>query len=101
MDRSDGLPVGHPPPGCPALTREAAPMLRGGLSAALGVLVAIPAVLSAAPISLSMADRDQLAVYARDTWRSLDALAGTGVLPADNLVRTDAGWVPGAYTSPT
>lgn len=75
-------------------------MLRGGLSAALGVLVAIPTAF-AAPTAFSPADRDQLAIYARDTWRSLDALAGTGALPSDNLEKTPTGWKPAEYTSPT
>ncbi len=78
-------------------------MLRGGISAAVGLLLVIPRAASATAEegALSMADRDQLAVYARDTWRSLDALAGSGALPSDSLSRTEVGWKAAEYTSPT
>ena len=78
-------------------------MLRGGLSAALGLLLAIPSAPSRAAeaIAISGTDRDKLAVYARDTWRSMDALAGDLALPADSLTRTASGWKPADFTSPT
>jgi hypothetical protein len=78
-------------------------MLRGGISAAVGLLLVIPRAVSATAdeAALSLADRDQLAVYARDTWRSLDALAGAGALPPDSISRTEVGWKAAEYTSPT
>ena len=76
-------------------------MLRGGLSTALGVMLASRLAVTASAEPFSSADRVQLAVYARDTWKSLDALASVGALPADNLSRTGSGWEPAPYTSPT
>jgi hypothetical protein len=51
---------------------------------------------------LGAADRAVLAVYARDTWRSIAEVADHGPLPADSLRRTeDGGWVADGLTSPT
>jgi hypothetical protein len=58
-------------------------------------------VATAAPEGLSPADRAVLADYARDTWRSIAALADRGPLPADSLRRTEGGWVVDGLTSPT
>ncbi len=76
-------------------------MLRGGLSAAFGVLLALPVTAMADIAALRPADRDLLAAYARDTWRSLDTLSDTGALPSDHMVRSSGGWKAAAYTSPT
>ncbi len=77
-------------------------MNRAGLLAALGVLWLAPTTAPAAdPGPLTDADRELLTTYARDTWRSLDALAGDGALPTDCLARQNSGWVAAGYTSPT
>jgi hypothetical protein len=47
-------------------------------------------------------DRVVLADYARDTWRSIAAVADRGPLPADALRHTkEGGWVADGLTSPT
>jgi hypothetical protein len=58
-------------------------------------------VTTAAPGALGPGDRDVLADYARDTWRSIAAMAERGPLPVDGLRRTEAGWVAEGLTSPT
>jgi hypothetical protein len=58
-------------------------------------------VATATPEVLSPPDRAVLADYARDTWRSIAALADRGPLPADSLRRTEGGWVVDGLTSPT
>ncbi|MEA2566376.1 MAG: hypothetical protein QOD49_1553, partial [Actinomycetota bacterium] len=60
-----------------------------------------PSAAMAAPGGLEPADRALLADYARDTWRSIAALAERGALPADSLRRTETGWVVDGLTSPT
>jgi hypothetical protein len=56
----------------------------------------------ALPTDLTAADQATLRQYARDTWRSFDALVQPGGLPADGLVRsTDGRWTPTTHTSPT
>jgi hypothetical protein len=47
------------------------------------------------------ADRILLESYARDTWKSLDAMASGGVLPSDALCRAGGEWTSAGYTSPT
>ncbi|MHC5538654.1 glucoamylase family protein [Singulisphaera rosea] len=66
---------------------------------AFGILVGTNA--SASPIDLKPEDRELLASYARDTWRSIEAVAAAGSLPADQLRKTKAGWVAEGLTSPT
>jgi Putative glucoamylase/Protein of unknown function (DUF3131) len=59
-------------------------------------------IATAAPGGLGPDDRAVLADYARDTWRSIAAVADSGSLPADSLRRTsDGGWVADGLTSPT
>ena len=59
-------------------------------------------VATAAPGGLGPDDRAVLADYARDTWRSIAAVADRGPLPADSLRRTsEGGWVADGLTSPT
>src|SRR5271154_2522562 len=59
-------------------------------------------VATAAPGGLGPDDRAVLADYARDTWRSMAAVADRGPLPADSLRwTTDGGWVADGLTSPT
>ena len=54
------------------------------------------------PMPPGVADREKLARYARDTWRSLDAMIWPGGLPADGLSRdADGAWTPSTRTSPT
>src|SRR5262249_21783880 len=60
-----------------------------------------PSVSRSDESSLSTADRTQLATYARDTWRSIEAASSVGVLPTDHLVRGQMGWESATYTSPT
>ncbi|MBX6313599.1 MAG: DUF3131 domain-containing protein [Isosphaeraceae bacterium] len=75
-------------------------MLRRSALVAVTVVL-LEATAKAATVSLDSADRELLTTYARDTWRSLDALAAVGPLPADGLYRSDKGWTALGYTSPT
>jgi len=52
-------------------------------------------------LDLTPADRDLLVTYARDTWRSLDALTPAGGLPADGIRYTNGQWIVSGSTSPT
>jgi hypothetical protein len=57
---------------------------------------------SAATVGFGPDDQAVLADYARDTWRSIAALADRGPLPADALRHTNDGeWVTDGLTSPT
>ena len=58
---------------------------------------------AADPPVLGAADRETLHRYARDTWRSFEAMAVPGELPADGLRRAcgDGAWKPTEKTSPT
>lgn len=75
-------------------------MRRGGLSAILGVLLVCPPSY-AGNRALSTLNREQLAKYARDTWKSFEAMTASSVLPADHLEMTRDGWEAAKYTSPT
>ena len=76
-------------------------MIRVAPLAIFGMLAMGPAAVTAGTVSLTADDRSLLATYARDTWRSLDALASAGQLPADGLWRSGESWSPSNYTSPT
>jgi len=76
-------------------------MIRVAPFAIFGMLAISPAAVEAGTLSLTADDRSLLATYARDTWRSLDALTSTGQLPADGLWRNGESWSPNHYTSPT
>src|SRR5436305_8035408 len=69
--------------------------------AAAIVLLTCPSVLRAGEIDLGPADRAILGGYARDTWKSFDALALPSGLPADMMSRTADGWSTANYTSPS
>jgi hypothetical protein len=64
------------------------------------VVMAAPAPAPGAGV-IELADRALLADYARDTWRSIEALSERGALPADSLRRNESGWVVEGLTSPT
>src|SRR3954468_21537341 len=52
--------------------------------------------------TLDPAQRETLHRYARDTWKSFQAMARPGGLPADGLKRGEAGaWIPTKKTTPT
>ncbi len=68
---------------------------------ALLILLTCPSGLRAGSPDLGPADRALLSGYARDTWRSFDALALPSGLPSDMLSKTADGWSTAAYTSPT
>ena len=68
--------------------------------AIIGMLAIDPSAASAGG-SLTADDRNLLATYARDTWRSVDAISATGELPADGIWRSGKEWKPTQYTSPT
>jgi len=54
------------------------------------------------PPGLTADERQTLGRYARDTWRSFEAMAQPGELPADGLRRgEDGAWKPTEKTSPT
>ena len=60
------------------------------------------AAASPDPPVLGPGDRETLRRYARDTWRSFEAMAQPGGLPADGLRRGgDGAWKPTEKTSPT
>jgi Putative glucoamylase/Protein of unknown function (DUF3131) len=68
---------------------------------ALLILLTCPSVARAGSYDLRPADRAALSGYARDTWRSFDALAQPSGLPADMLSKTADGWSTANYTSPS
>src|ERR1700742_794952 len=68
---------------------------------ALMILLTCPSGLRAGSPDLAPADRTLLSGYARDTWRSFDALALPSGLPADMLTKTADGWSTVNYTSPS
>jgi hypothetical protein len=84
------------------ISRRRAAML--SLAFLTGPLV-LPSGLTAAPedpTPLGPADREELARYARATWRSLDEMTWPVGLPADHLCRDSEGtWTRSPRTSPT
>jgi Putative glucoamylase/Protein of unknown function (DUF3131) len=68
---------------------------------ALLILIICPSVVQAGSFDLGPADRVVLSGYARDTWRSIDALVQPSGLPADLLSKTAKGWTTVNYTSPS
>ncbi len=70
------------------------------LSIMLALLACI-AVNEAIGGDFGPSDRAVLTGYARDTWRSFDALALPSGLPADSLSKTPEGWTAAFYTSPS
>ena len=68
---------------------------------ALLILLTCPSGLRAGSPDIGPADRALLSGYARDTWRSFDALALPSGLPADMLSKTADGWSTVNYTSPS
>ena len=58
----------------------------------LAVLLACPSAVRAGSPDLGPADLAMLSGYARDTWRSFDALAQPSGLPSDMLTKTADGW---------
>ncbi len=71
-------------------------------------LLNCPPVFHSSPVlagqdatELGPEDRALLATYARDTWRSIAAMADRGTLPDDTLRWTERGWVGSGLTSPT
>jgi hypothetical protein len=71
------------------------------LSALLMLLMTCPSAVLAGSPDLGPADRAILGGYARDTWRSFDALAQPSGLPSDMLTKTADGWATVNYTSPS
>jgi hypothetical protein len=69
--------------------------------AALLLLLSCPSAAWAGSPDLSPADLALLSSYARDTWKSFDALALPTGLPADMLSKTADGWARVNYTSPS
>jgi hypothetical protein len=69
--------------------------------AMLGMLAVGSGAAAAEAYGLTKDDRSLLVGYAHDTWRSVDALAAVGQLPADGLWRSSQGWTANHYTSPT
>ena len=76
-------------------------MLRVIVPATVVVMAILSPFAATTSSAFEPADRDLLSSYARDTWRSLDALASGGLLPADAICRTGTGWTSAGYTSPT
>ena len=68
---------------------------------ALLILLTCPSAVGAGSPDLDPGDRAILSGYARDTWRSFDALALPSGLPADMLSKTADGWSTVNYTSPS
>jgi hypothetical protein len=76
-------------------------MLRFSIPAIVVLLATLSPYVTTSAVAFEPADRDLLTGYARDTWRSLDALASAGVLPADALCHSGTGWTSSGNTSPT
>ena len=68
---------------------------------ALSVMLLCPSVARAGSPDLNPADRALLGAYAKDTWRSFDALALPSGLPSDMLSKNADGWSQAPYTSPS
>src|SRR3954451_11348563 len=69
--------------------------------AIMALLLVGPSAKMAAAHGLGPDDRALLATYARDTWRSIEAVSAAGELPADALRREGDGWVATGLTSPS
>jgi hypothetical protein len=68
----------------------------------LALVVVMPRAAVAEPRDKDGGGQGVLHKYARDTWRSFEAMTSSSGLPADNLCRSaSGGWVNSAYTSPT
>ncbi len=68
---------------------------------ALLILLTCPSAVRAGSPDLAPADKAILSGYARDTWKSFDALAMPSGLPSDMLSKTADGWATVNYTSPS
>ena len=68
---------------------------------ALLLLLTCPSAAWAGSPDLGPADLALLGGYARDTWKSFDALAMPSGLPSDMLSKTPDGWARVPYTSPS
>lgn len=71
------------------------------LLAAAMIIAVLPIAADAQPAPLAPADRDRLALYAKDTWKSFDALVLPTGLPTDGAKHLAAAWEPVGFTSPT
>ena len=76
---------------------------RGPLVASVAVVLSIGAgAIAAGPDGLEARDREVLLGYARDTWKSVAAMADGGELPVDGLRHhIDGTWEPSPKTTPT
>ena len=68
---------------------------------ALLVLLTCPSAVWAGSSDLAPADRSILGGYARDTWKSFEALVMPSGLPSDKLTKTADGWSTANFTSPS
>ncbi|AGA28861.1 glucoamylase family protein [Singulisphaera acidiphila] len=76
-------------------------MIPRKVAATMALTLLSPAVAMAEPGGLGPEDRVQLATYARDTWRSIEAITSGVDLPADSLRREGDVWIPTGLTSPS
>jgi hypothetical protein len=76
-------------------------MIRVAPIAILSMLAVASEAAAAEAYGLTKDDRTLLVGYAHDTWRSVDAIAAAGLLPADGIWRSSQGWTTNNYTSPT
>jgi hypothetical protein len=76
-------------------------MIRVAPIAILGMLAVGSEAGAAEAYILTKNDRTLLVSYAHDTWRSVDAIAAAGLLPADGIWRNSQGWSTNNSTSPT
>jgi len=65
------------------------------------IVLSCPSVLRAGSFDLAPADLVTLSGYAKDTWKSFDALALPSGLPSDMISKTAEGWKTANYTSPS
>src|SRR4051812_37784772 len=65
------------------------------------VLISCPSASWAGDMDLGPADRAILGGYARDTWKSFDAMTLPSGLTADMMSRERGGWEVSYYTSPS
>src|SRR4051794_35172530 len=72
------------------------------LAGIMGLVVAGRCAGTDTSLALDGPQRETLHRYARDTWKSFQAMARPGGLPADGLKRGEAGdWLPTKKTTPT
>jgi len=79
----------------------AKPMIPRKVAATVALALLSPAISWGKPAPLAPEDRATLEAYARDTWRSIEAITAGVDLPPDELRREGDRWLPAGLTSPS